>query len=223
MKKQLFKKTSIYENTTTVGGYNSTRYTYINGYYEAGNELVDIAISEQVGTHKKDTLFYPICYSYRHYLELHLKSLIIDTEILYDKMDQLEYLKNGTLSEIISDNLDTTHNINKLFELFYERLNLVSDEKFSDDIKRYIKQMNDMDKNGQKFRYFTDKNNNINFSKQEQFDLKNISDIMKKVNNLLLGVDGWLDHYIEMSNDIIYEYEANMRFEMEQEMRNYYY
>ena len=50
--------------------------------------------------------------------------------------------------------------------------------------------MNDMDTNGQKFRYYTDKNKNINFSKQEQFDIKNISDIMKEVNNLLWGVDG---------------------------------
>ena len=223
MKKQLFKKTSIYENTATVGGYNSTRYTYINGYYEAGKELVNISISEQVGTYKKDTLFYPICYSYRHYIELHLKSLIIDTEILYDKMDTLGYLKNGTLSKRISDELDNTHNLNELFELFYERLNLVSDEKFSNDIKKYIKQMYDMDRNGQRFRYHTGTNKKINFSEQEQFDLKNISTIMKEIHDLLGGVDGWLDHYIQMSNDIIHEYEAEMRLEMEQEMRNYYY
>jgi hypothetical protein len=223
VKKQLFKKTSIYENTATVGGYNNTRYTYINGYYEAGKELVNISIGEQVGTYKKDTLFYPICYSYRHYIELHLKSLIIDTEILYDKMYNLGYLKNGILSKKISDELDNTHNLNELFELFYERLNLVSDEKFPNDIKKYIKQMYDMDKNGQKFRYNTGTNKQINFSEQEQFDLKNISAIMEEIHNLLWGVDGWLEHYIEMSNDIIHDYEADMRLEMEQEMRDYYY
>lgn len=223
MKKQLFRKTSIYEYTATVGGYNHTRYTYINGYYEAGKELVDIAISEQVGTYKKDTLFYPVCYSYRHYIELHLKSLIIDTEILYDKMDTLGYLKNGTLSNKISDELDNTHSLNELFELFYERLNLVSDEKFPSDIKKYIKQMYDMDKNGQRFRYHIGTNKKINFSEQEKFDLKNISTIMEEIHNLLWGVDGWLDHYIQMSNDIIHDYEAEMRLEMEQEMRNYYY
>jgi len=54
MKKKLFKKTSIYENTATVGGYNNTRCTYINGYYEAGKELVNISINEQVGTYKKN-------------------------------------------------------------------------------------------------------------------------------------------------------------------------
>jgi hypothetical protein len=218
MKKQLFTKTSIFENTATVGGYNNTRYQYINGYYEAGYELVNIAISELHGTYKKDILFYPICYSYRHYLELHLKSLIKDTEILYDKMDQLGYLKNGTLSEKISDNLDNIHNINTLFELFYKRLNLVSDEKFPDDIKKYIKQMHDMDTNGQKFRYYIDKNKNINFLQYEQFDIKNISDIMKEVNSLLWGVDGWLDYHINMSDSIMSDIS-----EYEEDMSEYYY
>jgi hypothetical protein len=213
MKKQLFKKTSIYKNTATVGGYNNTRYTYINGYYEAGKELVDISINEQVGTYKKDTLFYPICYSYRHYIELHLKSLIVETEILYDKMESLGYLKNGILSKKISDKLDNTHNLNKLFELFYERLNLVSDEKFPNDIKKYIKQMYDMDTNGQRFRYYIGTDKKTNFSKQEEFDIKNISTIMKEIYDLLWGVDGWLDNYIQMSDDIIHDYEAEMRSE----------
>ncbi len=223
MKKQLFKKTSIYEHIATVGGYNNTRYIYINGYYETGKELVNIAINEQVGTYKKDTLFYPICYSYRHYIELHLKSLIIDSETLYDKMDTLGYLKNGTLSNKVSDKIDNTHNLNELFEYFCERLNLVSDEKFPNDIKKYIKQMHDMDKNGQKFRYYIGKNKNINFSKQENYDVNNISKIMEEIHNLLWAVDSWLDHYIQMSNDIISEFEEEMQFQMEQEMRSYYY
>ena len=153
MKKQLFKKSSISEHIATIDVSHNLQYKYINGYYEAGNELVNIAINEKQGSYKKDILFYPICYNYRHYIELHLKSLIVDLEILYDKMNQLGYLKNGTLSEKKSDKLDSTHNINDLFKFFYERLNLVSDEPFPNDIKKYIKQMHDMDKNGQKFRY----------------------------------------------------------------------
>jgi len=225
MKKKLFKKASINEmkHTATVGGYNHTRYMYVNGYYEAGKELVTIAINESSGTYKKDTLFYPICYNYRHYLELHLKSLIIDTELLYDKMDTLGYLENGKLTKKISDDLDNTHNLYTLFELFMERLTLVSNETFPNDIKKYIKQMYDMDTNGQRFRYYTSTDKKLSFQNKEEFDLKNISKIMEEVHDLLWGVDGWLDHYIQMSNDIIHEYEAEMRLEMEQEMRNYYY
>lgn len=225
MKKKLFKKASIEDmiHTATVGGYNHTRYTYINGYYESAKELTTIAISEQSGTYKKDTLFYPICYNYRHYLELHLKSLIIEAELLYEKMDTLGYLENGTLSEKINDNLDDTHNLYELFELFMERLNLVSNETFPNDIKKYIKQMYDMDTNGQRFRYYTGTNKKLSFPNKEEFDLKNISKIMEEVHDLLWGVDGWLDHYIQMSNDIIHDYEEAMRFEMEQEMRSYYY
>jgi len=46
-------------------------------------------------------------------------------------------------------------------------------------------------------------NKKISFSKYEQFDLKNISNIMKEVNNLLWGVDSWIDYYISMSNSLI--------------------
>jgi len=55
------------KNIATVAGYNNTRYKYINRYYDAGYELVNIAINEKNGSYKKDTLFYPICCSYRHY------------------------------------------------------------------------------------------------------------------------------------------------------------
>jgi hypothetical protein len=225
MKKKLFKKASINEmkHAATVGGYNHTRYMYVNGYYEAGKELVTIAINESSGTYKKDTLFYPICYNYRHYLELHLKSLIIDTELLYDKMDTLGYLENATLAQKISDDLDNTHNLNSLFELFMERLTLVSNETFPNEIKKYIKQMHDMDTNGQRFRYYTGTDKKLSFQNKEEFDLKNISKIMEEVHDLLWGVDGWLGQYIQMSNDIIHDYEAEMRLEMEQEIRNYYY
>jgi hypothetical protein len=224
MQKKLFKKASINDlrNTATVGGYNHTRFSYINGYYEAGTSLIEIAINERYSA-KKDTLFYPTCFNYRHYLELHLKSLILDTEILYDKMDTLGYLENGILSNKISDNIDNTHNLDTLFELFIERLLLVSNEIFPPVIKKYIKQMYNMDTNGQKFRYYTGKNNKLSFPKEEQFDIANISKIMEEVHDLLWGVDGWLDHYIQMSNNILYDYEQEMRLEMEQEMRSYYY
>ncbi len=211
MKKMLFKKASIEEvkNRATVGGYNHTRYVYINGYYEAGKNLTEIAISEKY-SFKKDTLFYPICYNYRHYLELHLKSIIIDCEILYDKMDKLGYLENGTLSEKVSDTLDNTHNLYNLLETFLERLTLISNEVFPDDIKKYIKQMYDMDTNGQRFRYYEGTDKRLSFPDEEQFDLENILKIMKEVHNLLWGVDGWLDYHIQMSNCIISDYEESM-------------
>jgi len=211
MKKNLFKKASIEDmkNKATVGGYNNTRYVYINGYYEAGKNLTEIAINEKYSS-KKDTLFYPICYNYRHYLELHLKSLILDTELLYDKMDQLGYLENGILSEKISDTLDQTHNLYGLLEKFLERLTLVSNEVFPNNIKKYIKQMYDMDTNGQRFRYYTGTDKKLSFPKEEEFDLECISKIMRDVHDLLWGVDGWLDYYIQMSNSIISSYEENM-------------
>ncbi len=211
MKKKLFKKASTEEmkNKATVGGYNHTRYVYINGYYEAGKSLIEIAIGEKYSS-KKDTLFYPICYNYRHYLELHLKSLIIDCEILYDKMDKLGYLENGTLTESVSDTLDNTHNLYNLLEIFLERLTLVSSEVFPLHIKKYIKQMYDMDSSGQRFRYYIGTDKRLSFPDEEQFDLGNILKTMNEVHDLLWGVDGWLDYHIQMSNGVISDYEESM-------------
>ena len=138
-------------------------------------------------------------------------------------MDKLGYLENGILSEKITDSLDNTHDLFKLFELFMERLSLVSNENFPNDIKKYIKQMYEMDRSGQTFRYYTGKNKQLSFPDEEQYNLKNISTIMEEVHNLLWGVDGYIDHYIQMSNDMIFDYEQEMNHIMKQEMRSYYY
>jgi hypothetical protein len=70
-----------------------------------------------INTIDKDSLIYPICFNYRHYIELHLKSLIEESEILYDKIKQLGYLQNDELPKKFSNSLDNTHNLYKLLVL----------------------------------------------------------------------------------------------------------
>ena len=72
MKKQLFKKASMQEikQSSTVGSrFVDAKYSYINGYYKAGESLVATATNAQY-SNDKDTLFYPICFNYRHYTSL---------------------------------------------------------------------------------------------------------------------------------------------------------
>jgi HEPN domain-containing protein len=212
MKNKLFKKASIEQmnSNSTVGGRYHTRYSYINGYYESAKELVKVALKEEVGTYKKDILFYPICFNYRHYLELFLKSLIIESEILYDKTNTLGYLKNGTFGKKVSGKLDNEHNLDNLLKLFVERLDLVSDEKFPQKIRNYIIEIHNMDTNGQRFRYDIDRKKNLSFPNEEKFDLQNISKIMEEVHKLLCACDMELDHYIEISNEMISEWKNSI-------------
>lgn len=203
MKKQLFTTAPIQDssNNAIIGEYYTLRYAYINGYYEAAKILVDTALNGN----SKDILFYPICFNYRHYLELHLKSLVELTEELYLKMELLGYAKNN-LDKTAENGLDKVHSIEVLFKYFEKRLKLVAinGEVFDPNIRKYIMQFHNIDSDGQKFRYHITKQQS-SFPNPQEYDLKNISTLMEEIKRLLYGVDGWLEHYSEMSNSIIEE------------------
>lgn len=204
MKQQLFPTALIKQdtNSVTVGEHNNPKYAYINGYYEAAKILV----KEAHNSNSKDILFYPICFNYRHYLELHLKSLIELAEELYSKMETLGYAKD-ILDKSSEDPLDSVHSIQKLFCYFEKRLKLVAinDEIFNPNIRKYIMEFHNIDSDGQKFRYHITKKQQLSFPSPQEYDLKNIETIMQEIKMLLYGVDGWLEHYGEMSDSIIEE------------------
>lgn len=191
------------------------KYIYINGYYEAGKILVDKICHTDIGL-DKNALFYPICFNYRHYIELHLKSLIEDSEILYDKMVELNYLKNGKLPKKTSDTLGNIHSLNKLLTLLKERLHhtKISDEEFPKDIEKLIEEMHNSDSNSQQYRYYKDKQGHLSFPNEKEYNIDNISKGMKAVHDLLWGIDGHIDYYISMSEDIVSMHK--------EEMSNYY-
>jgi len=191
------------------------KYSYINGYYEAGKILIDKICKDDIGfDFDKNALFYPICFNYRHYIELHLKSLIEDSETLYNKMVELDYLKNGILLNEMSESLSYEHSLNKLLTLLKERLHYtqISDEEFPKDIEQLIVEMHNFDGNSQQFRYYKDKKGHFNFSNKKEYSVDNISTGMEKVHDLLWGIDGHIDHYISISEDIISSYQVEMSY-----------
>lgn len=189
-----------------VGGHNA-RFLYIEGYYKAAKELSEIAINAD-NSYLKDIYFYPICYNYRHYTELHIKSLIHIAEELYNKMEVLGFLENGFLETKLDDNSLKTHSLEKLYVYLTKRLTLVSNERFPDETRKYIMQLHNIDSNGERFRYhIKTKNNDLSFLKTEQYDLKNILEIMQKISNTLYAIEGFLFHYIDISNYMIEEME----------------
>jgi hypothetical protein len=190
---------------------NNPKYSYINGYYEAGKILVDKIYQTDIGL-DKNSLFYPICFNYRHYIELHLKSLIEDSEILYNKMVELNYLKNGNLPKEMSKSLGNEHSLNKLLTLLKERLHYIeiSDEEFPKDIEKLIEEMHNSDSNSQQYRYHKDKKGHLSFPNEKEYNVANISNGMKEVHDLLWGIDGHIDNYISMSEAIVSIYNEEM-------------
>jgi hypothetical protein len=209
MKKGLFKPVGMDEiRGGSIFGNKSidARSAYISGYYEAAKSLAEIAANTEC-ERTRDTLIYPVCFNYRHYIELHLKSLIEDAESLYAKMEELEYLQNGNLPKKVTELLDKTHSLNVLMEYLIERLHYtqVSNEKFPKDIEKYIKQMHDSDKSGQKYRYHKNTAGKLHFPDEEIYDIENIANIMQEVYDLLWGIDEYLYCYNGMSDTILEE------------------
>jgi len=73
--------------TAVAGGKYSEPYAYMLGYYKAGKKLASLAIYER---RNQDILFFPICFNYRHYVELTLKHLILSAEKYYFVLRGLE-------------------------------------------------------------------------------------------------------------------------------------
>ncbi len=206
MNNKLFTSAPIKKatNNAIVGGVYASRYTYINGYYEAASVLANTALKKGL----MDLLFCPVCFNYRHYLELHLKSLIVGAEQLYFLIEELGETK-GRLLESAKDQLDCIHSIEVLFKLFEERLNLVSDEFFKPDVRKTIMQLHSTDPDGQTYRYHERTSGKPSMPEIKHYDLANIRDRMKDVHDLLFGVDLWLDYHCDCANAIIDSIQPN--------------
>ena len=176
------------KNSTIVGGeHYSDMYIYIFGYYKAAKKVADSALNKGF----QDALFYPMCFNYRHYLELSLKNLIVNCENYYSILEKWGEAK-GILKKTVKDRLTKTHSLARLLSWFKERFNLVSDETFDKSVYKIIIDFHNFDRKGQCFRYPLKIDGSLSFSIENIYDIKNIKDKMEKVSNYLEAVDTWI-------------------------------
>ena len=206
--------------TTAVVGKNFTSDTsYMVGYWEAGDILIDTAI-KQVNP-LKDRLFFPICYNYRHFIELCLKHLILKSEKLYLILEE-HNMQNKNLKQKLSDEINNTHNIHTLLYWLINILECISDDKFSKEIMNFILEYHNMDKNGQKFRYPRTKDDVAHFELREEFDLEKIKNAVTKLGNYLLGIDMYLSEHGSFIKTYISEMESLYDWQYDHQ-EDYYY
>lgn len=199
---QLFKDTSKHKWMQNVvsGGKFTNEYSYIIGYWEAGNILVEKALTLQ--TPEKGHLFYPICYLYRQFVELTTKQLIIKTEKLYIKAASLEF-QQKILSSYHSERLKDTHSLEKLLDILIDTLESVADEQFDKEIKKLIIEYHNIDPDGQKFRYPISTKNQISFPNQKSIDLVELKNGIKSIASYFNGINAYIDHYDSAADEII--------------------
>ncbi len=204
MAKRLFKPSRIRYYNAVAGGKYSVPYAYILGYYSAAESLVQISIE----TRKLDTLFFPICFNYRHFLELSLKHLIIGSEKFADVSAELGY--GEKIVESVARKVMIEHSLEKLLNWLIERFEKTSGEQFDNELRELIVEFHNIDPNGQIFRYPILQDGSFSLPNQSNYDVENIRLQMEKVNNYFTGMDAWLDENTQMACEMLYEFQQEM-------------
>jgi len=206
---------SDYSNVT-VGKNFTNEASYIIGYWEAG----DILVNEAIALHHplKDRLFFPICYNYRQFIELCLKYLILSAEEIYPLCETCN-MQRKKYGEKLSKK---THSIETLLNSLIATLDCISEEKFDEDIKKSILEYHKMDETGQKFRYPKSTKNDVHFEFREDYDLEKIKNAINTIGNYLMGIDIYLSEFGKFLKTYIAEMEAMYNYEYEHQ-EDYYF
>lgn len=179
-------------------------FAYVWGFKEAADRLVEDLVREGDSSMHTRFLGNPILALYRHSVELAIKSILITGGATREP---------ATLK---------SHNLSWLWE---QAINAMEREKSNTSdgdsltmVGKLIAELNEADTNSENFRYGVDKKLKPYGRQVEQMDVVNLRSVMFKLAVALDGCDTWL---YEMQQ-ARWEYEAEMRQEFYNEMREYY-
>ncbi len=168
---------------------------YANGYKRAGDILVD----QLEGGTQDDPLILPILFSYRHYTELKLKTMIIG----FDKLTG-QRMKDEKFG----------HNLEHLWSYLKNQLLSLPDKPMEKGVipalDSLIREFIALDRGSYTFRYAQDKLRENEMPLPHQVDMPHLKETMEKIKN---GLD-----YLEAGIDVEYErrdFEAEMSAEMQ--------
>lgn len=169
-------------------------WRYAEAYYEAAETLY-LEIKTSNGKHwVNDTLVYPMCFNYRHFIELSLKYLYIKY-VHPNEEDQSKYLK------------DVSHFLDKSWKLLRHTLEVLTDRVEChislDYIEQYVLQMQDFDPFSMSMRYPVDKNN-VPSVAYSRLDYEHLHHMMEQFYNSIYQLD------YEIDNQFIEECDENL-------------
>ena len=181
------------------------RESYIVGFREAARILAENCHS----TLNRNTLVYPIVFSYRHYLELRLKSILPKLNFYITSNAAID-------DEAIKKFVFDKHNLDALWgKIKYLKGQLSSndhrcffDPKLEiDKVDRVIKEITAIDKESFAFRYAYDKSGNPSIPEEIQnINVENFIEKMDEVAKILEAID----NMIAIGNDYKNEYEMEL-------------
>jgi hypothetical protein len=184
---QVFKQqdSNCHQNALVGAYFSDDLELFAEGYYRAAALLV----SEVDKGEPSNILVYPICFLYRHFVEIALKEIIARGEMLRHSV-QRNKAKNHGLS------LDTASKLVK------EHLG----SSFSDEAKRTIQEISNIDATSQFFRYTTSRKGNQFIPDHYVIGLGALKKKMVGVHDELMGAIIGLGEYLEIDAKIDQEY-----------------
>lgn len=207
MTKKLFTPapSNKWRRNAIAGGYHTY---HVAGYYEAANTLIKYAL-ENGG---QDLYFYPICFNYRHFLELMLKHLILRAERYHQILVEIGE-RDAQQKKSAKKDIQNEHSLQKLIQWLIERLNIVEPGvSFDQEIVRTINQMHSVDPDGQTFRYPFRQDGTLTLPEQKHYDIEIIRRRMEDVYNYLGGTDAFLDYNIDLAYGVLTDLNSNFTY-----------
>ena len=155
------------------------------GYRRAGDAVVGAALGEGGA----DVLVFPAVFLYRHYIELQLKSHV-------EQLHEMGFT---------GERRTVDHNLCGLWRRLREALgdfgsNLPSDAISSTE--RLIGEIGGLDRGSYSFRYGEDKSGNDLLKGTHSVDMRNLRDVMEKLDNFFTALDQEINDEQEVQQDL---------------------
>jgi hypothetical protein len=170
---KLFIETKDSENNSRIHKTLEKWLYYAEGYKIAA-ELIENKLLEN--PEKQDFLIYPLVYTYRHYIELKLKEIIVEG--------------HGILSKT-KDFQKENHDLIKLWIEFQRTMKLVYKDEYQappPTIEKKIKELHDTDKNSDGFRYPINQKGKQNLENLKIINFRNFKDEVLEVKRYLEAI-----------------------------------
>jgi hypothetical protein len=183
---QLFNGDADWWNNACLNYMHDQWDMYADGYKRAGDLLVECV---KTAHRDQDILVFPIVFLYRQYIELRLKELIKDGNLLFN----------------IPEKFPKHHKIDELWKRARKILERVWPEGAAEDldaVEECIQQFSEKDPFSMAFRYPVDKDGNPSLSSLRHINLRNLSEIVDRIGFLLDGATMGISHDLDCKREM---------------------
>jgi hypothetical protein len=203
-----------WRRNSVIGGWLADSGSYEFRFIEAAKRLGRAAIDDRLLDH----YFYPMCFLFRHAFELTLKSLTMQAESFLAKLAKLGETDVETDLVALQESLRThekAHSLMWLLNQLEPRLERIPGcEPIPEAVRSAVVELHNIDPSGERFRYSVDRRGKPSFPEQQHVDIERVCRELAEAHLMLsAGLGSWLSENASVADEMLSDYEAEMRAE----------